>query len=180
MDYDSNLPLSVHLCDKSLYTRWYEVKFFKDKRGSITWLFVILLVFMILVGVAIEYGRAATIKRSVEDGLSKALNSAVQMAMLDEYRMEHISRIDTDVAAMEVYSYIKTAMGLEAPSYAMHGSNGSTLYRLEGITIISTAEPPHMELTCTLIIPASMFNSTTGGLEIRLDMHIVSRNQRLE
>ncbi|HWR18962.1 MAG TPA: hypothetical protein VN608_05015, partial [Clostridia bacterium] len=60
------------------------MKFFKDKRGSITWIFVILLVFMILVGVAIEYGRAATIKRSVEDGLSKALNSAVQMAMLDE------------------------------------------------------------------------------------------------
>ncbi|HWR19915.1 MAG TPA: hypothetical protein VN608_09855 [Clostridia bacterium] len=154
--------------------------FFKDKRGSITWIFIALLVFMILVGVAIEYGRAGVIKRNVEDGLSKALNSAVQMSMLDEYRMEHISRIDTDVAATEAYSYIKTVMGLEAPSYIMQGGEGRTLFRLESIAISSTADPPHMELTCTLIIPASMFNSSTGGLEIRLNLHIFSRNQRLE
>lgn len=154
--------------------------FFKDKRGSITWIFIVLLVFMILVGVAIEYGRAGVIKRNVEDGLSKALNSAVQMSMLDEYRIEHISRIDTDVAATEAYSYIKTVMGLEAPSYIMQGGEGRTLFRLESIAISSTADPPHMELTCTLIIPASMFNSSTAGLEIRLNLHIVSRNQRLE
>jgi hypothetical protein len=71
-------------------------------------------------------------------------------------------------------------MGLEAPSYIMQGGDGRTLYRLEGVTITSTAEPPHMELSCTLNIPMAMFNSMTNGLEIRLDLHIVSRNQRLE
>jgi hypothetical protein len=156
------------------------VKFLKDERGSITWLFIILLVFLILVGIVIEYGRAAAIKQNVEYGLSKALNSAVQMAMIDEYRMEHISRIDTDMAAAEAYSYIKTIMGLEAPSYIMQGGEGRTLYRLESIAISSTAEPPHMELSCTLFIPPAMFNSYTRGLEIRIPLHIVSRNQRLE
>jgi hypothetical protein len=156
------------------------VNFLKDKRGSITWLFIILLVFLVLVGITIEYSRAASIKRNVEDGLSKALNSAVQMAMQDEYRMEHISRIDADVAATEAYFYMKAVMGLEAPSYIMQGGEGRTLYRLESISISSTAEPPHMELSCTLVIPMAMFNSYTGGLEIRLDMHVVSRNQRLE
>jgi hypothetical protein len=156
------------------------VKFLKDKRGSITWLFIILLVFLILVGVVIEYGRAAAIKRNVEDGLSKALNSAVQMAMIDEYRMEHISRIDTDAASIEAYSYITNIMGLMAPSYTMQGGDGHTVYRLEGITITSTAEPPHMELSCTLVIPMAMFRDMTGGLEIKLNLHIISRNQRLE
>ncbi len=156
------------------------MKFLTDKRGSITWFIIVLIVFLILIGVTIEYGRASAIKRNVEDGLSKALNSAVQMAMLDEYRMEHISHIDTDAATIEAYAYMDDVLGLEAPSYTVKGGDGRTIYRMEGVTITSTAEPPHMELTCTLVIPAAMFNDMTGGLELRLPLHVVSRNQRLE
>ena len=156
------------------------MKFIKDKRGSIAWLFLFLVVFLLVIGIIIEYGRAAAIKRNVEDGLSKALNSAVQMSMLDDYRQEHISRIDTDAASVEAYKYIAEVLGLSAPTYSMQGGEGRSLYRLEGIAISSVAEPPHMELSCTLVIPMAMFNSYTGGLELRIPLHIVSRNQRLD
>ena len=156
------------------------MKFLKNKRGSAAWLFLFLVVFLLVIGIIIEYGRAAAMRRNVDDGLSKALNSAVQMAMLDDYRQEHISRIDTDAASVEAYEYMAEVLGLSAPSYTVQGGEGRTLYRLDGIVISSTAEPPHMELTCTLIIPMAMFNSYTGGLELRIPLHIVSRNQRLD
>jgi Flp pilus assembly protein TadG len=158
------------------------MSFLKDKRASmpIAFLYLFLVVFLILAGMAIEYGRAAAIKRNVEDGLSKALNDAVQMAMLDDYRQEHISRIDFDIANAEAVAYMSEVLGLDAPAYTVQQSGGRTLYRLENVTITTEIEPPHMTLTCTLVVPMSMFSSMTGELDLRLDVRVDSRNQRLE
>lgn len=158
------------------------MRFIKDERGasSIGFLFLFVAVFLILSGMAVEYARAATIKRSVEDGLSKALNDAVQMAMIDDYRQEHISRIDSDVADAEAAAYMSSVLGLESPAYTALQSDGNVLYRLEDVTVTTTVEPPHMSMTCTLVVPMSMFSSITGGLDLRLDLRVDSRNQRLE
>jgi Flp pilus assembly protein TadG len=158
------------------------MRFLIDKRASmpIAFLYLFLVVFLILAGMAIEYGRATTIQRNVEDGLSKALNDAVQMAMIDDYRQEHISHIDYDVANAEAAAYMSEVLGLDATAYTVLQSDGRTLYRLENVTITTEIEPPHMTMTCTLVVPMSMFSSMTGGFDLRLDVRVDSRNQRLE
>lgn len=161
------------------------MSFMKEKRAAVGFpvalMFLFLVIFITLAGVAIEYGRAAAIKRNVEDGLSKALNDAVQLAMLDEYRQEHISHIDTAEAEAEAFTYMNDVLGLQTPAYVVLQSDGRVLYRLENVVITSQAEPPHMTLTCTLIIPQAMFSDVMGdALAIHLEMRVDSRNQRLE
>lgn len=161
------------------------MSFIKNKRASMGFpvavMFLFLVIFICVVGIVIEYGRAAAIKRTVEDGLSKALNDAVQLAMLDEYRQEHVSRIDTGEAETEAFAYMSDVLGLQSPAYTVLQGDGRILYRLENVVITSQAEPPHMTLTCTLIVPQAMFSDAMGGgFSMRLEMRVDSRNQRLE
>jgi hypothetical protein len=61
----------------------------------------LLLAFMVVISVFVlvcEYYRAFTIRKSVIVELSRALNSSIEMSIMDEYRKDHISRLDEDIA----------------------------------------------------------------------------------
>ena len=68
------------------------------KSGSVNVFFILfIMAFIIITAVTVEFYHIFTVKEYIDTELSRALNIATDYAMLDEYRMEHINRSNSEV-----------------------------------------------------------------------------------
>ena len=138
---------------------------------------VFLLIFLVVLSVTVEFGRAVFVKDHVEQDLNRALNIAVAMSMKDEYRRDHISSIDTAVADTAFQEYLHDEMALNAS--LQHVMDGQLQYAITIRTLSIEETPPRMTLTATLHIPNQMLTDLVN-VQLDLPLTISSRNQRIE
>lgn len=86
-------------------------------------------VFFIVTFITMEYYHIFTVKESVETDVSRALNVAVEFAMLDLDRTTHESVMNTDIAEQEFEKYLKEDMGLNR-SYEKYDTEGDFQYQI--------------------------------------------------
>ena len=152
----------------------------KDRRGSaVPGMIIFLFVFILVVCAAMEYNRVHTIRNHVEKELSRAANLSVEMAMLDDYRQDGISKIDTAAAQATLSDYLHSNMHLNASNKLV--VNDKTEYRLAISSISVNEEPPKVNIQGTIVIPVSVFNDyLEDGISFTIPFKIASRNQRLD
>ncbi len=151
-------------------------RFLIDRRGSIGGSLLFLFAFIILLTVTYTFGRAIMVRNQVSAELSRALNTAIQLSMRDEYRRDAISQIDTVRAETEVYAYL-AGIGMDA-SMTMR-RDGQPVFRLSVDSLVFTENPPAARITGTVFVPVGMLHALGVPAEIEFPFSIASRNQRL-
>lgn len=147
-----------------------------NRKGG-AFVFILILVFFILTlaAILIEYFCMESLYQQVEYVLQRGVNDSVEYAMLDEYRRDGYSRMDSALAEETLYEYLHESMGLDSDlnKYA----DGQWVYQLEIESIDATDNPPRLTLKGTLKT-RSIFSFLTG--EVRLPFTISSVNNRIE
>lgn len=148
-----------------------------QKRRGDVFVFILILVFLILTLAAIlsEYSRMESLHQQVEYVLQRGVNSAVEYAMLDEYRRDGYARMDSHFAEEKLYEYLHESMGLDVGLNKYVGEQW--VYQLEIERIDATVDPPRLVLNGALKTH-SIFSFLTG--EVRLPFIISSVNRRIE
>ena len=148
-----------------------------NNRKGDAFVFILILVFFILTlaAILIEYFRVESLYQQVEYVLQCGVNDSVEYAMLDEYRRDGYSRMDSALAEETLYEYLHESMGLnsELDKYA----DGQWVYKLEIESLDATDDPPRLTLKGTLKT-RSIFSFLTG--EVQLPFTISSVNNRIE
>lgn len=148
-----------------------------NNRKGDAFMFILILVFFILTlaAILIEYFRVESLYQQVEYVLQCGVNDSVEYAMLDEYRRDGYSRMDSALAEETLYEYLHESMGLDSDlnKYA----DGQWVYQLEIESIDATDNPPRLTLKGALKT-RSIFSFLTG--EVRLPFTISSVNNRIE
>ena len=148
----------------------------QNRKGD-TFVFVLILIFFImsLAAILIEYFRMESLYQQVEYVLQRGVNSAVEYAMMDDYRRDGYARMDTTVAEEKLYEYLHESMALD------DGLNkyisGTWDYQLEIESSNATASPPRLTLDGALKT-RSIFSFLTG--EVRLPFSISSANVQIQ
>jgi hypothetical protein len=147
-----------------------------NRKGG-AFVFILILVFFILTlaAILIEYFRMESLYQQVEYVLQRGVNDSVEYAMLDEYRRDGCSRMDSVLAEETLYEYLHESMGLDSGlnKYA----DNQWVYQLEIESLDATDEPPRLTLKGALKT-RSIFSFLTG--EVRLPFTISSVNNRIE
>lgn len=152
-------------------------KHIMNNRKGGAFMFILILVFFILTlaAILIEYFRMESLYQHVEYVLQRGVNDSVEYGMLDEYRRDGYSRMDSTIAEETLYEYLHESMGLDSDlnKYA----DGQWVYKLEIESLDATDDPPRLTLKGTLKT-RSIFSFLTG--EVRLPFTISSINNRIE
>ena len=154
-------------------------KRFLTKRTARTNVFFVLFifVFIIVTSISIEWYRIFTLKEYIDTEMSRALNIAVDSAMLDEYRMEHISKIDLAVAKSEFKSYLSTEMKLNSSNERLE--KGKVIFKLIITKEVLEESPAKYEIT-GIIRTKPVILGNLVNLDIDIPFKQTSRNQRYE
>lgn len=150
----------------------------KRKKGFANTFFVLFLfVFIVITTVTVEFYHIFTLKEYIDTEISRALNIATDFAMLDEYRMEHISMIDIPIAKNEFFSYLHNEMKLNSSNERIE--NGKVVYTLVINKLTAENDPVKFEASGIVRTkPVLLFNLVPINVDI--PFKIKARNQRYE
>lgn len=153
-------------------------RFLAKRTAEINVFFVLFIfVFIIVTSISVEWYRIFTLKEYIDTEMSRALNIAVDSAMLDEYRMEHISKIDLAVAKSEFKSYLSTEMKLNSSNERLE--KGKVIYKLIITKEVLDESPAKYEVT-GIIRTKPVILGNLVSLDIDIPFKQTSRNQRFE
>lgn len=148
-----------------------------SNRQGDAFVFILILAFFIITlsAILIEYFRMESLYQQVEYVIQRGVNTSVENAMLDEYRRDGYSRMDSALAEDTLYTYFYESMGLDSDlnKYA----DNQWVYQLEIESLDATDAPPRLTLKGALKT-RSIFSFLTG--EVRLPFTISSVNNRIE
>ena len=148
-----------------------------QKGASGTMMVLFCMIFVILLAIGIEWYRAVTLKEHIDIEIERALNIAVELSMRDNYRRDHISNIDKDIAIAEFYDYLNQELSLD---YNMSCYvNGRFQYRLVISNLYIDTEPPVLRANGQIETQIS-FLKYFGSFTYTIPFSIRSRNIRLE
>ena len=140
-------------------------KLLRDKRGGVPIIFIGLLFFLLLITVMImEMGAAFESYYDAETILQRACNSAVEKNIMDEYRADHILRLDVEGAELDFRHFADTDM--------------SSKYTLDISSVAGNETPP--SLTVKGNITFSTLFSQYGFDDITFDFKVRATNYVLE
>lgn len=147
-----------------------------NRKGDI-FIFVLILLFFIFTvsAMLIEYMRIESLYEQVEYTLQRGVGGSVEYAILDEYRHDGYTRMDSELAEAKLYEYLYESMKLDAELNKYAGEQW--VYQLEIDSIDATDDPPRLTLNGKLKT-RSIFSFLTG--EIRLPFSASSVNIRIE
>lgn len=146
-----------------------------QKGGTIFFVFIIVFVILTLSAIIIEYFRLETMYQQVEYELQRGVNTAVEYAILDEYRRDDALKMDIAIAQQELYGYFKQNMKMDQELNKY--SSNSFVYQLKIRTVSAAESPPRLTIE-GWIRTHSIFSFLTG--EIRLPFTISSSNNRID
>lgn len=139
-------------------------------------LVIIMLIAGMLIILTLEWLNMNNIKEKMDNDLKRAVNIAIESSMIDEYRRDHISRIDQSIALAEFYNYLYEDLCLDH----------SLTYRKEGIEfqliineINLQEEPPEFEIIGVVEL-TPMFVGDMIPVKIPIPVKAKARNQRIE
>ena len=150
----------------------------KRKKGFANTFFVLFLfVFIVITTVTVEFYHIFTLKEYIDTEISRALNIATDFAMLDEYRMEHISMIDIPIAKNEFYSYLHNEMKLNSSNERIE--NGKVVYTLVINKLTAENAPVKFEAS-GIVRTKPVLLSNLVPINVDIPFKVKARNQRYE
>lgn len=148
------------------------------KKGFSNVFFILFLfVFAVVTSLTVEFYHIFTIKEYIDTELSRALNIATDYAMLDEYRMEHISMIDIPTAKNEFNSYLHSEMKLNSSNERV--KNGEIVYTLVINKLTAENDPVKFEAVGVVRTKPVLLSSLVP-VNIDIPFKVKARNQRYE
>lgn len=153
-------------------------KYFKSKKGMVFSLWLILISMFIIFGALsyYEYSNVITTGDKINKHLDRATNGAVRKAMLYNYRQDHISKIDTDIAMQEFYDYFVSIVGMNSN---MSFERDAVEYTLMINNINLQSEPPVFEVIGTLEI-SPLYLKNIVPIKIDIPVKGKARNLRFD
>lgn len=141
------------------------MKLWKDRKGSMSILLIgFLLLLLLLVFLVMEYGAAYFHYEQAEDILQRAVNSAVESSIRDEYRADKILLMDLEKASASFRNYVNT----DFPKR----------YKVRISSMYMTNSPPTMKVTGTVTIP-TLFSQYGFG-DITFQFSVQAQNYDLK
>jgi hypothetical protein len=142
--------------------------------GHLMTAFFILGVLMLLT----EMYRIYTIKQNVDIELSRAVNIALDLSMMDIYRRDHALELDPGIARASFYSYLHDDLKLDG-SLSYRDSSGREIFSLDIQDLIIQASPPVIKLNAGIEFKPSYFGNFYLTY-IRLPVRAASQNKRIQ
>jgi hypothetical protein len=151
--------------------------FIKRSASANVFFVLFLFIFVIVTTLTVEWYRIYTLKEYVDTEMSRAVNIAVDIAMLDEFRMEHISKMDKAVAKSEFKSYLSTEMKLNSSNERVQ--NGKFIYKIIINKEVLEESPAKYEIN-GMIRTKPVLLGNLININIDIPFKQTSRNQRFE
>lgn len=149
----------------------------RRKNGLVNVFFLLFVfVFVIITVITVEFYHIFTVKEYIDTELSRALNIATDSAMLDEYRMEHISMIHIQTAINEFESYLHNEMQLNSANERIE--DGKVKYKLIISDTDITSSPASYRVSGIVRMKPVLLSTLV--LDIDIPFNIKARNQRFE
>jgi hypothetical protein len=153
-------------------------KLIKDTRGySNVFLLFFVFIFLIITTITIEIYHVYTLKEHIDTEISRGLNIATDTAMLDEYRMSHISKIDFTIAQDTFNDYLHDEMKLNNNMTRIE--NGKITYELIIQNVKLENEPVKYEVQGVIKTRPILIGKLTS-IDIEIPFKVKARNQRFE
>lgn len=147
----------------------------KGAAGVLVLFFV--LFFIIAFGAVMQWMQVNTVKENIDRELSRAVNISIDLSMMDNYRYDRISRIDSDVAKDVFYLYLFEELGLDSDMNRY--IDGRLQYHLEFETINIIESPPQFTVEGRVLIDPIYFKDLLDT-KIEIPVKAKAKNQRLE
>ena len=136
--------------------------------------FLALGVFLLL----FEFYRIYTIVQNVDIELSRAVNIAVDLSMMDEYRRDRELVLDVDKAYESFYSYLHSELKLDG-NHVFHDKNGKAVFRLEISDLAILAAPPGIRARAHIELRPTYFGNFYLD-SMRFPVGAASQNRRID
>lgn len=148
------------------------------KSGAVNVFFILfIMAFIIITTVTVEFYHIFTVKEYIDTELSRALNIATDYAMLDEYRMEHISMIHIPTATAEFESYLHNEMKLNSLNERVE--DGKVKYKLIIQNTDIQSSPASYQVSGIVRMKPILLSSLVP-IDIDIPFKARARNQRFE
>lgn len=148
-----------------------------NKGSAGVFMLLFMCVFIIAIGAVFQWQQVNTVKENLDRELSRAVNIAIDLSMLDKYRMDHISRIDKDTALNEFYLYLLDELQLD--SDMKRYNEGQLVYQLVIDNTQISESPPEFSVEGRVIMKPLFFKDIIE-LDFEIPVKAKARNQRLE
>ena len=123
-----------------------------------------------------EFVYAFTLKQSLDEELTRAVNIAVDLAISDAYRQDRQSELDSAAAYDHFYEYLQYDMNLSSFLEARR-PGGGRIYRLEIKAIDIKQSPPSMRVIAYAVFEPAFFGKLVP-VTVRLTVRGNSLNRR--
>lgn len=140
----------------------------------------ILLLISVILCLLLEVYRDFTVRDNITINLNRAGNIAVDLAMLDTFRKDRISRIDSDKARLEFLGYLKSEMKVSGsyPNYSYSSANLQYKLNIHQLTI--TEQPPKITCEATIIMSPIFLSEWLQGIQVEFNVKSITHNVRIE
>ena len=115
-------------------------------------------------------------KENLEIELARAANIAVDLAMSDAHRQDHISELDAAAAHDQFYDYLFNDMRL-SPQLEAYSHDGGCLYKIEITDLFISASPPVISATAVVTMQPLFIGRAAPEL-VRFNIRASSVNRR--
>lgn len=150
----------------------------RRKNASANVFFILfVIVFIMITVITVEFYHIFTVKEYIDTELSRALNIATDYAMLDEYRMEHISMIDIPTAVSEFESYLHNEMQLNSSNERIE--DGKIKYKLIIQNTDIQSSPASYQVSGVVRMKLILLSALVP-IDIDIPFNVRARNQRFE
>jgi len=125
-----------------------------------------------------EFFYAFNVKQGVEIELTRAVNTAVNLAMSDAHRQDRLLELDAGAAYDSFHEYLHYDMKLSS-SFEARSAKGDLLYTLELENVIINPSPPGMRVSA-YVTARSLFFGKIAPAPLRFLVRCSSVNRRIE
>ena len=138
-------------------------------------LFAVMMIAFLLV---CEFFYAFGVKQNLDDELSRAANIAVDLAMSDAHRQDHLSELDAGAAYTQFFDYLYNDMSLSS-SLEAKSPDGDKIYSLKINELNINPSPPGIRVTAAVTVQP-IFLRRLVPAPIRFTIRVSSVNRRKE
>ena len=158
------------------------IKLLRDQRGSVGINVIMIMLLVVFLGtIVLEFQRVMSVRDTLEYGCQRAVNTALEYAMRDDYRQDGINILDPEQAKIQFYAYFTGFMGLAGSdgNYACYDEAGQLQYTLVVDSLAITAgEIDGAEPEIRAVFTATVSNAFRSllGADTVITIEVASRN----
>jgi|GEM_PF-6244095 len=157
----------------------------QDRRGSVGVNVILILMLVVFLGtIVLEFQRVMSVRDTLEYECQRAVNTALESAMRDDYRQDGVNIIDPALAEIQFHAYFTGFMGLNGSdgTYTCYNADGKLQYILlvDSLEIIAGeigGAEPEIRAHFTAVIGNAFHNLL--GADTVITVQVASRNDSI-